>query len=202
MHYSRSFNFTCAKGKPSSVQCFSNDNKDKFCIVNNARIDFSKMSVTENSASVINRSKRKFDRTFLTVDCAEQGDRDKEQAEFTFPHLFSTSLPAGAQCDSSIMGTVMMYSHDNIRNICHTMQDLMSVLLILWLDRAAGHSKDITFLNVDSLRLYNNNNDEINDFFEPYKRMFPPLLKGISFGSKTLCIQRLLIQPIPPRVDS
>ena len=200
MHYSRSQNFSCARGKPSQVRCFSNDNKDKFCVLENARIDFSKMYVTENAASVINRSQRKFYNSFLTVDCTDE-QSGSEHSEFTFPYLFSDSLPSpAARCDHTIMGTVMMYSHDNIRNICHTMQDLMSVLLILWLQRVARHSEQITFLNVDSLRLYNNNNDEINQFFEPYKRMFPPILKGISFGKDSLCIQRLLLQPIPPRV--
>jgi len=167
-------------------------------VLEKAKIDFSQMSSTENAASILNRSKRKFTKSFLTVDC--QKTSSTSQPEFVFPHLFSDSLSHPHHCDHTIMGTVLMYSHDHIHNICHTMQDLMNVLLIMWLQGTARHPEQVTFLNVDSLRLYNNNNDIINDFFQPYQRMFPPIRKGVDFGTKTVCVQRLLLQPIPPKV--
>jgi hypothetical protein len=34
--------------------------------------------------------------------------------------------------------TVLLYSHDNIRNLAHTLNDLMNVWLMLWLSGSAG----------------------------------------------------------------
>jgi hypothetical protein len=47
--------------------------------------------------------------------------------------------------------------------------------------------------------LGHNFKDEPNAFFDIYKRNFNSILKGVDFGSSTLCVQKLLIQPIPPR---
>lgn len=171
-------------------------------MLEHAKIDFSKMSAVKSLEAVLHPNQRRFEKSFLTVDCAdEDASPTRKQPEFTFPHLFSDALSSPAYCDVTLSGTVLLYSHDHIHNICHTMQDFMNVLLILWMEGAARHSEQITFLNVDSLRLYNNNEDLINGFFEPYKKMFPaPLLRGLDFESKSVCIQRLLTQPIPPKV--
>ena len=73
---------------------------------------------------------------------------------------FINQLPT-QRCDYVINGTVLLYSHDDIRNLGHTMNDIMNVYLLRWLHRIGRHSNQITFLNVDSFNLGHNHHDTI-----------------------------------------
>lgn len=101
-------------------------------------------------------------------------------------------------CDYVINGTTLVFSHDDIRNAGHFIADLMNVWVVLWMGKAAASTKQISFLNIDSFNLGHCFNDEPNHFFETYFRTFGSFLKGSSFGGKTICLQRALLQPLPP----
>ena len=115
-----------------------------------------------------------------------------------FSYLYQPYISSD-KCDYIHNGTVLMYSHDHISNLGHTLNDIMNVWVMLWLENIARISKDINFLNIDSFSLGNNHYDKTNIFFTTYYQNFNDILKGIDFHKKTLCIQKLLIQPTPPK---
>ncbi len=97
-------------------------------------------------------------------------------------------------------GTVLLYSHDDIRNLGHTMNDIMNVFLLRWLHRIARHSDRVTFLNVDSFNLGHNHHDTIsNPFYTTYNKTFDVMVRGRDFGARTLCLQNVIMQSSPPK---
>eukprot|EP01039_Chlorochromonas_danica_P004295 gene4295-4715_t len=184
----------CRAERTSKVNCKLNDNKDTFCIMDNVMIDFSKVKKVPRSGST---PSKKFEQNFLSSDCLERHDASMA-GQFPFPHLFSTSLSSG-KCDVVYNGTLLLFSHDDIRNVGHTMNDIMNVWVSLWLGGIARYSREIDMLNIDSFKLGHNFDDKPNRFFYTYMRNFKTILKGIDFADKTFCAKRLLIQPTPPR---
>ena len=184
-------NIGCEYGKTSKVHCFKNDNSDSFCMMENVQIDFSKWRTTKRPG---NTDSKNFQQNFLSTDCSS---KTKEPA-FPFPHLYSPRL-ASSQCDYVHNGTVLLYSHDDIRNLGHTLNDIMNVWVMLWLSNMAMQSDRLNILNIDSFKLGHNWQDAPNAFFNIYRRSFNSILKGVDFADKTLCIQKVLVQPIPPR---
>ena len=81
----------------------------------------------------------------------------------------------------------------------------MNVWVMLWMAGVARHSKQITFLNVDSFNLGHNfhdggpNDAKTSHFYETYIHNFHTILKGIDFGKSTVCMQRVMMQPSPPK---
>jgi hypothetical protein len=94
-----------------------------------------------------------------------------------------------------------MYMHDHINNLCHTMQDTMNIWALAWLDGKARVAKTIPLLNIDTLNQYGNGHyhkDEPNAFFETYYRGFETVIPGASYGPRTVCFDRLIVQSMPP----
>lgn len=72
--------------------------------------------------------------------------------------------PDSTRCDYVVDGTVLAYSHDDIKNLGHTMSDFLNVWLMLWLAQYGGHARDIHFLNIDALRMGHNYHDVLGQF--------------------------------------
>jgi len=182
----------CNTSSGSNIRCYSNENKERFCVLDKVMIDFSKQEKVPSKGP--NPASKKFKQDFMTLDCPE---RAQEPAPI-FLHLLSMQTTASTRpvCDHVINETVVLYSHDNIRNQAHTLNDIMNVWLMLWLDRRAGLTS-MPLLTVDALKQYNNFDDKVNGYFQNYKHTFGPILRGADFGQGTLCLKRVLMQPMP-----
>lgn len=104
---------SCQPRSKGRVRCYKNDINDQYCVFHDAMIDFSKMHHQRRPGGVDSRT---FERSFLTVDC----DGRANIADFKLEHLFSSKRSADAVCDVTIPGKTLLYSHDNVRNMCHT----------------------------------------------------------------------------------
>lgn len=69
--------------------------------------------------------------------------------------------PQQSRCDYVIDETVVVYGHDDIRNLGHSMSDFMNVWAMLWLSGLTKYSKDILFLNMDAIRMGHNYYDDL-----------------------------------------
>lgn len=176
----------------SSVDCYFSDSNDHFCVLKHAQIDFTKFRKVPNPISKY--PKRDFDKDFLSINCQKEITLE----HFRMDYLFTTN-PKAFTCDEYVPGTTLLYSHDHILNLAHTMNDFMNVWMMLWLDNSAFHSHNITFLNVDSLRLYHDHDDQINAFFYGYQKNFKELKRGFDYKGKTVCFEKLLTQPLSPK---
>jgi hypothetical protein len=185
-------NFKCADGKPSQVNCYRNDNTDLYCELFNAQIDFNKVKKVSRGQSTPSKL---FQQDFLSTDC---NPTVKSYPEFPFPHLYSPKLSSD-QCDIVYNGTVLMYSHDDIRNLGHTLNDIMNVWIMLWISKFGRYSHNLEMLNIDSFKLGHNFDDEPNAFFLHYQKSLKYILKGKDFQNKVVCFKHILLQPIPPR---
>jgi hypothetical protein len=183
----------CHQDKSSNVQCYKNDNNDMYCLLKNAQINFSKMKKVSRGGGMT--PSKKFENDFLSADCKSNVQVENK---FPFPHLYSPQLST-QQCDVIYNGTLLMYSHDDIRNLGHTLNDVFNVWIMLWMEGIARYGHDIEMLNIDSFKLGHNFDDQPNHFFLTYQKSLRNILKGIDFHSQTLCAKKLLIQPIPPR---
>ena len=115
-----------------------------------------------------------------------------------FPYLYSNAL-SNNKCDIVYNGTLLLFSHDELRNLGHTMNDIMNVWMILWLEGLARHSYEVDMLNFDAIKLGHNFDDQPNDFFLAYRKNFHDILKGVDFANKVLCVKKLIVQPNPLR---
>jgi hypothetical protein len=181
------------KNVSSKVNCYRNDNNDLYCEMFNAMIDFSKVKKISRGSGMT--PSKLFQQNFLSTDCKSS---IKSYSDFSFPHLYSPTLSSN-QCDVVYNGTLLLYSHDDIRNLGHTLNDVMNIWIMLWLAGVGRYGKNIDMLNIDSFKLGHNFDDEPNSFFLTYYKSLKDILKGISFSNSRLCIKHLLIQPIPPR---
>lgn len=156
-------------GQPTSkMNCFANDKDDKFCVLHRAQLSLSGMkTVPPDPQKGQKQNSREFRQNFISIDCASRPPAppsvpgQQPNPYFPFPRLFSPTL-ASPTCDYVLPGTVLMYSHDHIPNLGHTMQDIFNVWLMTWLSGSGSRGmRNITFLNVDALRQYNNFDDEV-----------------------------------------
>ena len=149
--------------------------------------DFSKMAHNLNNY-------RMFSNSFLSFPCASKTTIPLPLAKVTSYQPFVSS-----SCDVTFNEPVLLYSHDIIENLGHTISDYMNVWLMLWLsNHTRDASSNVTILNVDSLTAGNNFNDEsIFGFFTHYEKSFKRIIKGKDFMNKRVCISELLIPPEP-----
>mmetsp|Transcript_6302 Transcript_6302/g.10503 ORF Transcript_6302/g.10503 Transcript_6302/m.10503 type:complete len:664 (+) Transcript_6302:51-2042(+) len=195
--------FGCDSGSSKSqIHCYQNDNSDKICVIENAQIDFSKYKKYSRGAGMT--PSKKWQNNFLSADCkpdkqlAGSGDGKVAPPGFPFSHLYTPRV-SSQQCDYTHNGTLLMFSHDDIRNLGHTLNDIFNVWIMMWMDGYARYSHQLNMLNIDSFKLGHNFDDQPNTFFLPYTKNLRSIMKGLDFGGKTLCVQRLLVQPLPPR---
>lgn len=193
-------NATCSANK-ARITCRQNEIADHYCTMEHAVIDLTKQKRVSNGEV----PKKVFEHSFLTVNCNGELDEAVSKIDFKLNHLFSSSDPGKGQCDVKIPGTTVLYSHDNIRNLCHTWNDVLNVWLQLWLeDIAAPHARNeqLTLLSIDSLKLYNDFGDELAPYLWPYRAVFDQILTGKAFaesGAKRVCFEKLITQPLPSR---
>jgi hypothetical protein len=181
----------------SGISCYTNELHDLYCTVNNAQINFAKMKKVPNPKSEV--PTRQFEQDFLSIDCNKASNEQQAlRQDFAFTHLFSFQ-PGSNHCDHYINGTTLLYSHDNIRNFGHTYNDILNVWLMLYIEDYMLFTNDLHLVSVDAMRLYNNFDDRVNDLLTIYKKSFKQIHRGLDFGSKVVCFERLLLQPLPSR---
>jgi len=185
--------YNCDADKPSKIHCSANENADKYCILENMQFDFSKMRKYERGDG--QSPSKHFDAGFLSTECSAS---PKAPDGFPFSHLYTPQV-SKKQCDYVHNGTLLVFSHDDLRNVGHTLNDIMNVWVMMWMDGLARDSHSLNLLNIDSFKLGHNWDDQPNAFFLPYKRNMHSILKGIDFNRDTLCVQRLILQPLPPK---
>jgi hypothetical protein len=194
---------SCDNRKTSKVQCFDNYKSDRQCVFENMQINFALQEKVARPG--LDTFTKKFDKGFLSLDC----DSNPNPEYIKFHYLYSTQLTpktsqkssGPAMCDYVINGTVILYSHDDIRNLAHTMNDIMNIWQLLWLHNLASAAAEVTLLSIDSFALGYNFEDRIDsEFFRVYRKTFRSVLSGKrDFGeSSTLCLQRVIMQPSPP----
>jgi hypothetical protein len=189
--------YSCGAGSQSKVSCFANDNADKICSIENAQINFARAKKVKRAPQQTHS--KQFQAGFLSSDCkASDGKGDKAPKGFPFEHLYSPR-PSRDRCDYIHNGTLLLFSHDDIRNLGHTLNDIFNVWVMMWMEGVGRGAHSLNMLNVDSFKLGHNFDDQPNAFFNHYTNSLQSILKGVDFNDKTLCVQRLLVQPIPPR---
>lgn len=104
-------------------------------------------------------------------------------------------------CDYVINGTTILYSHDDIRNLGHTVNDIMNVWLMMWLTGTSRQANSMSLLNIDAFNLGHNFNDDPKTcaFYKTYEKTFQNILQGSAFGKKTVCLQRVITQMQPAK---
>ena len=185
--------YNCEADKPSRIHCSGNENADKYCVLENMQFDFSKMRKYERGEG--QTPSKHFDRGFISTECSASPTVPEG---FPFSHLYTPHV-SKKQCDFVHNGTLLVFSHDDLRNVGHTLNDIMNVWVMMWMDGLARDSHSLNLLNIDSFKLGHNWDDQPNAFFLPYKRNMHSILKGIDFKRDTLCVQRLILQPLPPK---
>lgn len=183
----------CSSTSSSKATCYDNENQDRFCVMENVQINFNMMRDHDRGPTL--SKSRLFDKGFLSIDCGAPDTFLK------WSHLFSTQLQASRSCDYVINGTTFVYSHDDVKNVGHTLNDVMNVWTLLWLTGTARFQDEITLLNIDAFNLGHNLNDNVeNPFYTLYRKSFYAMLPGVAFGDKTVCLQRGVFQSQPQKM--
>lgn len=92
---------------------------------------------------------RSWERGFLRADCGYMGAEDIGYSSLYLPDIEGQN---GAICNYVFNETVLVYSHDNIRNFGLMVSDYLSVWSMMWLSGLSHESKDITLLNIDNMK--------------------------------------------------
>ena len=82
--------------------------------------------------------RRMFERGFLSADCGSSGFDDIGYYAIYKPDIDGSS---DALCDYVFNETVIVYSHDDIRHIRYSLNDMMNIWSILWLSNLHAYSK-------------------------------------------------------------
>ena len=120
-------------------------------------MDFSKVRKRKQDGQLT----RSWERGFLSADC---GELAKDDIGYLAVYKPDIEGQGEARCDFVFNETVLAYSHDNIRNLGHSMSDFMNVWAMLWLSGSGQRARDISFLNIDALRMGHSYGDELNQF--------------------------------------
>lgn len=183
----------CQDRSTSKATCYDNENQDRFCVMENVQINFN-MIRDRDRGSQTTKSKD-FEKGFLSIDCGAPDTFLK------WSHLFSTQIQSNKQCDYIINGTTVVYSHDDMSNVGHTLNDIMNVWTLLWLTGTTRYQDEMTLLNIDSFNLGHNLNDDVsNPFYTIYHKTFQKMIPGSGFGDKTVCLQRGVFQSQPQKM--
>lgn len=103
---------------------------------------------------------RKWDKGFLATHC----DRN-EHPDIDYYEFYDAAVnPAATRCNYVINETIVMYGHDDIRNLGHSMSDFMNVWAMLWLAGLGNYAQDIAFFNTDAIRQGHNYYDDLGKF--------------------------------------
>lgn len=75
-----------------------------------------------------------------------------------------TVSPSATKCSHVIDETILVYGHDDIKNLGHSMSDFMNVWTMLWLAGLGDYAHDIAFFNMDAIRMGHNYHDDLGTF--------------------------------------
>jgi len=178
----------------SKVICRQSSSEARFCVFENVLLDFSKMSDVSRPGRT---DSRKWGKGFLATHC----DRN-EHSDIDYYEFYDASVNADVtRCDYVMNETVLVYGHDDIGNLGHSMSDFMNVWTMLWLAGLGNYANDVTFLNTDAIRQGHNYHDDLGKFSRHYELQFHHLLKARDFtedrSRQRVCVKRLLFMPRP-----
>jgi hypothetical protein len=126
-------------------------------------MNFKKMRKKRNHENSFSRS---WERGFLSADCGSFGKDDIGYFPLYKPDIEGSD---DAICDYVFNETVIMYSHDNIRNFGSMFTDYMNIWVLMWLNGVSQQSKDITLFNIDNVnRKGKYFNDQVNNQYFKY----------------------------------
>lgn len=177
----------------SKITCRESPNLAKVCIFDNIILDFSKMFDVKRPGR---SDSRRWENGFITSHCNANKYPDINYYQFYKPEIDFTQQ----KCSFVLNETVVIYGHDDAKNLGHSMSDFMNVWAMLWLSGFTKHAKDIVFLNTDAIRMGHNYYDEMGQLGGHYRHQFKALLKASDFakqGRPKVCVKRLLVQPQP-----
>lgn len=76
---------------------------------------------------------------------------------------------------------------------------MANIWLLLWLENLADRIGEVNLLTVDAMKLYNNFDDTVNDFFTTYRHFFRSIMRGLDYKGKKVCFEELITQSLPSR---
>jgi len=179
----------------SRVNCFDSRSNARICFFKNAMMDMSRMSDVHRSFSTDSRSWRN---GFLKTHCEPHiTGRTIKYYEIYQPFKSSSSANATV-CDFVIPEPVLVVSHDQSKNLGHTMNDYMNAWAQLWLAGMGSRASHVTLLSLDAVREGHNYHDELFQFGLHYAKSFFKVVKAPSFGPDAkVCFKQLIFLPRP-----
>lgn len=183
----------------SRITCRESRSLARACVFDNALLDFSKLTNVKRPGR---SDTRKWDAGFIGTHCDANLHQHLNYYHFIAPTAVppATTTRTAPQCDYVLNRTVVIYGHDDAKNLGHTMSDFMNVWAMLWLAGLGTHAKDLVFLNTDAIREGHNYYDELGALQTHYDKQFHSVLKAHDFYSQDrprVCVKRLLVQPQP-----
>ena len=184
----------------STVRCGSDIKTSTMCKFSDVVVDFGKASVRGPN--------REFEPGFITTF----GQRHFSAGAFPeLPGLQHVDLAQGQSvspaCNSTETRPVFVMSNDDIYNLCHYFNDVMTVWSMLVM--AGIDSRDALFINFDGIRLGGpagggphrlmlpNTPDEHGPFGLYYDSWFQEVKKARDYGDQRVCFRELYFQPFP-----
>lgn len=131
-------------------------------------MNFRKMRKRKQDGAVT----RSWERGFISTDC---GDFAKDDIGYSMLYKPDIENKDSAVCDYVFNETVLVYSHDNSRNVGRMVSDYMNVWTMLWLAGMGRDAKDITFLNIDAMGAMKKGKyfgDQANHFFGYHSELY------------------------------
>ena len=185
----------------STVTCGSEIKTSTFCRYANVVVDFSKATVSGSS--------RAFARGFVHT----YGELDQSAGSFPdvpgilHEHVGRTEADKDMRCDVTEKRPVFVISNDDIFNLGHYMNDVMTVWNMIALSKR--DSKTAVLINFDGIRaggpagggahrlMLANSPDEHGPFGGYYESWFEEVRKATDYGKKRVCFAELYFQPFP-----
>lgn len=184
----------------SNVVCGADIKTSTFCRYSNVMVDFGRVSIVGSG--------RSFQRGFVNT----YGKRDPAGGDFPdIPGLFhyeqSETAAGPSSCDVTEERPVFVISNDDIFNLGHYMNDVMTVWNMLML--AKQDSKQAVLINFDGIRaggpagvgahrlMLQDRPDEHGPFGGYYDSWFQEVRKATDYGSKKVCFKKIYFQPFP-----
>jgi hypothetical protein len=142
----------------SKVICRDSLNNQRVCVFENVLMDFSKL---KNVRRPGRSDSRAWDKGFLTTDCDPVNSLDIDYYKYFYQPGIQTKA---VSCDYVINETVLVYGHDDTKNLGHSMSDFMNVWAMLWLSGLGNYAQEMVFLNMDAIRMGHNYYDDLGRF--------------------------------------
>ena len=183
----------------SHVTCATNYKSNTFCKLQNVTLDFSKLKLATDIT-------RKFEDGFVTIYDKNGGNNLKYLSDIPGTIIDRTgNIP---KCDIYETKPTFIVSNDDIFNLGHYMNDVMSIWSMLVMSNR--NSKNSLLINIDGVRKFgpatgpgndphrimvSNQPDIHGPFINYYKSWFHDILKGIDYKINKVCFKELYFQP-------